>query len=180
MAGLVAFCTGVFSHMVLGLGDSSLQRIPDEAATLSGLSSKMTQPGLYMFPYEMDPGKAAEAWKTGPHGLLIFHPPGGTFNLMSGLAIQLVTDLSIGLIMGWLFARLRPASFIDGVGYGLALAVLITLGTLVPFWNWYGFPTGFTAAAAFENLLIGSLAGGLLGYLMRPGVPVPVTRAARA
>ncbi len=180
LAGLLIYFTGAFCHTALRLGDSALQPIPNETATLTALSERVKQPGLYLFPYEEDMDKAAAAWKAKPHGLLIYSPPGGSFSLFTNLAIQLVTDLALGLVMAWLFLHLRPASIGEGLACGLLLSVLIGLATLAPYWNWYGFPPAFVIGLFGETVLTIGLAGGLLAYLLRPGVPEPVANAARA
>lgn len=179
-AGVLAFFLGAFLHMAVGLGDSSFQQIPDETAAMAALGSKITKPGLYMFPYMNDMERIPEAFQKNPHGLVVFTPAGDTFNLGKNLAIQLVTDIGCGLLLAWLILRLRPAGAMDGLLYGVVAGLFVTLASLAPYWNWYSFPSGFILAGLAEQVIIAGMCGGLIGWMLAPGQPELVRKAAHA
>jgi hypothetical protein len=48
------------------------------------------------------------------------------------------------------------------------VGILASIMTLVPYWNWYGFPTDFTLAQIAENAVGWFLAGLVLALIVRP------------
>ena len=48
------------------------------------------------------------------------------------------------------------------------VGLLASIMTLVPYWNWYGFPTDFTLAQIVENTVGWFLAGIVLALIVRP------------
>src|SRR5690242_16660307 len=87
--GLAIFLWGFIAHMLLPLGEAGIQALPKQAKVLPALSATVNEPGLYIFPWPESPsGKplpvnqqsqqaAAELYRSSPHGLLLYHPPGG-------------------------------------------------------------------------------------------------------
>jgi len=75
------------AHMATPLAFAGISQMKDEPAVLSAMQSGIgIKPGLYIFPYfdPHDPNgmeKSAEAMKTKPSGLLVYHPPGASSDM---------------------------------------------------------------------------------------------------
>jgi hypothetical protein len=55
------------------------------------------------------------------------------------------------------------------------VGLLASLIILVPYWNWYGYPTDFTLAQIAENTVGWLLAGIVLAAIVRPSAkPQPL------
>ena len=60
------------------------------------------------------------------------------------------------------------------------VGLLASLMTLVPYWNWYGYPTDFTLAQIVEHTVGWLLAGLVLASIVRPPPRVRLSREAAA
>jgi hypothetical protein len=175
VAGIVVFVWGAVAHMALPLGEAGIRQIPNEDVVLGAMKGAIHEPGFYFFP-GMDmrkPHSQAEqdAWtgkfKQGPTGILVFHPEGS--EPMSPL--QLGTELASNVVAGLLAALLLTQVRSDYLGRVLIVTLLGLIGIVnisVSYWNWYGFPTDFTAAAAIDEVVGWFLAGLALAAIVRP------------
>ena len=79
LGAVAMFVWTAIAHMATPLGRTGISQIPDEAPVLSAMQQSIgDKGGLYFFPWvDMnDPKameKAADAEKTSPHGLLLYH-----------------------------------------------------------------------------------------------------------
>lgn len=179
LAGVVAFFWGFFSHTVIGVGESSMKVIPNEAAVLSTMSGSIKESGFYFFPgsgmeaekLPKDQQEAAlkkwdEDYKTQPHGILILTQPSGTeLPFAKNLSVQLATCILSGLLAAFLLSLAAPSlpSLLGRVLFVAVLGVFATIDIDVPYWNWYGFPTRYLVAQ-----MIDSVVGWGLGACQRP------------
>jgi hypothetical protein len=174
LGGIAMFVWGALSHIVLGFVDHSLKSIPDEAAVIATLESKIAQPGIYLYP-GLPPGfeklskadqqaafeRIGEANKTRPHGIIVYAPPAGAVMSPSQLGRQLAGDIAAALVAAILLAITAPA------GYPRRLLIVVLMGLFggclinLPYWNWYGFPGNFTAFSLLDEVLRAT-AGGLV------------------
>jgi hypothetical protein len=176
--GIVMFIWTSIAHMALPLGEAGLGEIPNESAVLSAMQSNIgDQTGLYIFP---GPGlgknatrqEKQEAMKhmgekiaTNPSGILMYHPPGRPLVLGKLLGIEFVTELLEAILVVFLLAQTRIASFAGRVGFVLVAGILAAIATNVSYWNWYGFPCVYTASYMFIQI-VGFFLVGIVAALM--------------
>ena len=164
LGGLVVFLWGMVSHMALPLGEVGISRLPDEAAVLAPLAAGVRAPGLYYFPWETDPAKWAEAVRTQPSGLLVFHPPGEPPAMVRYLGVELLTDVLGGLLMAFLLGASAATSALSRVAFGAALGAFASLAIDFSYWNWYGFPSAYLAAQMVDQVVAWALAALVAGW----------------
>ena len=131
--GIIMFIWTSIAHMALPLGEAGLGEIPNESAVLSAMQSNIgEQTGLYIFPGR-GLGKNAtrqekqEAMKhmgekiaTNPSGILMYHAPGRPLSLGKLLGVEFATELLEAILVVFLLAQTRIASFAGRVGFVLA------------------------------------------------------------
>lgn len=61
------------------------------------------------------------------------------------LITEFVTELIETLLMVWLMARARLAGVAARVGFAAVVGIVAAMTTNISYWNWYGFPTAYTA-----------------------------------
>jgi hypothetical protein len=186
--GVAIFLWGFVAHMLLPLGQAGIQALPFQDKVLPAISGSVKESGLYMFPWpESSPGKpmamsqqaqqaAAELYRTSPHGLLVYQPPGGRMltggQLLAEFATNCFTALIAAALVSWLIAALPSFAarllFVITVGFSAGIAVN------VPYWNWYGFPGAFTLAEIFEHVVGFGAAGLVIAALIKPPRVQPV------
>jgi hypothetical protein len=166
------------AHMALPLGEAGLGEIPNESAVLSAMQSNIgEQTGLYIFPGR-GLGKNAtrqekeEAMKhmgekiaTNPSGILMYHAPGRPLALGKLLGVEFGTELLEAILVVFLLAQTRIASFAGRVGFVLVAGILAAIATNVSYWNWYGFPCAYTVSYMLIQI-VGFLCVGFVAALM--------------
>jgi hypothetical protein len=176
--GIVMFIWTSIAHMALPLGEAGLGEIPNESAVLSAMQSNIgDQTGLYIFP---GPGlgknatrrEKQEAMKhmgekivTNSSGILMYHPPGRQLMLGKLLGIEFGTELLEAILVVFLLAQTRIASFVGRVGFVLVAGILAAIATNVSYWNWYGFPCVYTASYMLTQI-VGFLCVGIVAALV--------------
>jgi hypothetical protein len=174
LGGIAMFAWSFIAHMVLPLGTVGIGEIPNETAVLSAMQTAVGgSHGLYMFPglglgpnpSMKDMNAAMPQYEkklaSNPHGLLLYHPPGGKAMEPRQLGIEFLTEVLESLLAAWLLGRTRLASYAGRVGFVFLVGVTAAIATNIPYWNWYGFPGNYTSAY-MTIIVVGFLAAGLV------------------
>jgi len=178
LGGIVMFIWSFIGHDLLPLGKAGVHEIPNEDAVTSALQSNIgDHAGFYFFP---GPGvgpdatrqqkkeamkKAMEKMATAPSGVLIYHPPGRTFNFAKALGIEFATELVEAIMLVFLLAQSGIGSFAGRVGSIFTGGLVAAIATNIPYWNWYGFPTDYTRGYMLIQI-VGFLCVGIVAALM--------------
>jgi len=180
LGGIVMFIWTSIAHMALPLGEAGLGEIPNESAVLSAMQSNIgDQTGLYIFP---GPGVGKNATRqekneamkhmgekiaTNPSGILMYHAPGRPLALGKLLGVEFVAELLEAILVVFLLAQARMASFAGRVGFVLVAGILAAIATNVSYWNWYGFPCVYTASYMFIQIVGFFLVGIVAAFMLR-------------
>jgi len=178
LGGIVMFIWTSIAHMALPLGEADLGEIPNESVVLSAMQSNIgEQTGLYIFPGRglgKNPTRQEkqEAMKhmgekiaTNPSGILMYHAPGRPLSLGKLLGVEFGTELLEAILVVFLLAQTRIASFAGRVGFVLVAGILAAIATNVSYWNWYGFPCVYTASYMLIQI-VGFLCVGIVAALV--------------
>src|SRR5213595_4294376 len=180
LAGIVMFIWNSITHMALPLGEAGLREIPNESAVLGAMQNNIgEQTGLYIFP---GPGVGKNATRqekneamkhmgekmaTNPSGILMYHAPGRPFTFGKWLGIEFGTELLEAILVVFLLAQTRIASFAGRIGFVVVAGILAAITTNVSYWNWYGFPCVYTASYMFIQI-VGFFLVGIAAALILP------------
>jgi len=186
LGGIVMFIWTSIAHMALPLGEAGISGIPNESAVLSAMQTNIgDKTGLYIFPGlgvgdNASRQEKSEAMKhmrekiaANPSGILMYHAPGRPVALGKSLGIEFGTELLESILVVFLLARTRIGSFSGRVGFVLAAGILSAMATNVSYWNWYGFPSVYTASYIFIQIAGFFLVGIVAGIILRKrSIPV--------
>ena len=177
LGGIAMFIWSFIAHDLLPLGEMGMREFKDEAAVLDALKTNLGDArGLYHFPgHRAGPNatrqekseamkRAMEKAASGPSGLLIYHPS-REFTFGKLLGIEFATELLEAILVVFLLTQTRIESFAGRVGFVFLAGILAAITTNVPYWNWYGFPSRYTAAYMSIEI-IGFLCVGLIAALV--------------
>src|SRR3984893_13022235 len=184
LGGIVMFIWTSIAHMALPLGEDGLGEMPNASGHLGAMKSDIGgQTGLYIFP-GWGLGKNAtrrekeEAMKhmgekiaTNPSGILMYHAPGRQLMLGKLLGVEFGTELLEAILVVFLLAQTRIASFAGRVGFVLVAGILAAIATNVSYWNWYGFPCVYTASYMFIQIVGFFLVGIVAALMLRKSLP---------
>jgi hypothetical protein len=180
LGGIVMFIWTSIAHMALPLGEAGLGEIPNESTVLSAMQGNIgEQTGLYVFPgrglgknatrqeKEEAMKQMSEKIATNPSGILMYHAPGRSLSLGKLLGVEFGTELLEAILVVFLLAQTRIASFAGRVGFVLVAGILAAIATNVSYWNWYGFPCVYTASYMLIQIVGFFLVGIVAALVLR-------------
>jgi len=185
LGAIAMFAWTAIAHMALPLGEAGVQNTTDDAALLSELKSAVkNKDGLYIYPTMGLPPDATHAQQSAamekypekleknPSGFFIFHPAGSRpMNMGKFLTVEFITELCEALIAVWLLAQTRILSFGGRVGFVTLAGIMAAISTNVSYWNWWGFPTVYTASYMFIQFVGFFLVGIVAAIMFRRVTP---------
>jgi hypothetical protein len=83
------------------------------------------------------------------------------------LGVEFGTELLEAILVVFLLAQTRIASFAGRVGFVLVAGILAAIATNVSYWNWYGFPCVYTASYMFIQIVGFFLVGIVAAFMLR-------------
>ena len=107
-------------------------------------------------------GKAA--WAARPVFMLF---PGRQLVFGKPLAVEFSTEVLQSILVIWLLAQTRIASFGGRVGFVLIAGILAAITTNASYWNWYGFPGVYTTSYILIELVGFFLVGVIAALVLR-------------
>ncbi len=180
LGGIAMFAWSSIAHMVLPLGTVGISEIPGEQAVLSAMQTSLgNASGMYIFPgmglgpnpsiKEMNAAMPQYEKKLAgnPHGLLIYHPPGGKAMEPGQLITEFITEVVEALLAAWLLSRTRLAGYAGRAGFVVVIGIAAAITTNLPYWNWYGFPGRYTVAYMTIEVVAYLVAGLVLAAVMK-------------
>jgi hypothetical protein len=175
--GVVLFIWGAVAHMALGIGESSMKAMQNEEVVLAAMKENMKESGLYLFPGGVPSNDMTEAqqaelmrkWEQGPSGFLVFHPNGMPAMSAKTLLAELASNILATLVAAFLLSQALGSltSFGSRVLFVTLIGLVPFLSISVSFWNWYGFPGGFTMGEFIEQVAGFGLAGVAMAAIMK-------------
>ena len=179
LGGITMFIWSFVAHDVLPLGEIGVSQFPNEDPTLEAFKANLGDaPGFYHFPgHHAGPNatreekseaikRAIEKAATGPSGVLVYHPS-RHFEFGKLLGVEFGTELLEAILVISLLTQTTIGSFGGRIGFVVLAGILAAITTNIPYWNWYGFPSRYTAAYMFIEVMAFFWAG-LVGALILP------------
>ncbi|MFL6590015.1 MAG: hypothetical protein ACJ8M4_07575 [Chthoniobacterales bacterium] len=181
LGAIAMFAWTSIAHMALPLGEAGIENTMNDDTLLSELKSTVkNKDGLYIYPtMGLPPGathaqqseameKYAEKLEKNPSGFFIFHPAGSRpMNMGKFLTVEFITELCEAFLAVWLLAQTRIISFAGRIGFVTAVGIIAAISTNVSYWNWWGFPTVYTASYMFIQLVGFFLVGVVAAIMFR-------------
>jgi len=111
--------------------------------------------------------RMTEKMAANPSGILMYQAPGRPFEFAKRLGIEFGTELVEAILVVCLLAQTRIVSFAGRVGFVLVAGILAAITTNVSYWNWYGFPSAYTAGYMLIQI-VGFFLVGIVAAMMMP------------
>jgi hypothetical protein len=179
LGAVAMFAWTSMAHTILPLGEAGVENTNEDEALLSAMKSTVKdKDGLYIYPSMGLPPEATHAQQSAamekypeklarnPSGFFIYHPAGSRpMNMGKYLTVEFITELVEALLVVWLLAQTRIVTFAGRLGFVTAAGILAALATNVSYWNWWGFPTVYTASYMFIQI-VGFFLVGLVAAIM--------------
>src|SRR5215467_3560596 len=186
LGGLAFFAWSSLAHVVLPLGQTGIQEIPNEQTVTSSMKANINADGMYFFPGTGLPATATNSekmaamkdlgpkLKAGPTGILVYHPVGGDALSLRPLLTELGTNIVQVLLAVFLLGQTTLASFGARWRFVTVAGVLAAISTNISYWTFYGFPGNYTLAYICIIAMGFVCAGLVVAAMMKPGAGMPV------
>jgi hypothetical protein len=182
LGAIAMFAWTAIAHMALPIGEAGVENTMNDEDLLAALKSTVkNKDGLYIYPTMGLPPDATHAQQSAamekypekleknPSGFFIYHPPGSRpMNMGKFLSIEFITELIEAFLAVWLLAQTRIVSFGGRLGFVTATGILAAIATNVSYWNWWGFPTVYTASYILIQVVGFFLVGVVAAIMFRP------------
>jgi hypothetical protein len=178
LGGVVLFLWLSIAHLASPLGYAGVGQLPVEKAVTDALKANIPDAGFYFFPgmgVAFDAPRAdrqaampayLSKYAAGPVGILVYRPVGGSMMTAGQLIAELLNNILQGLALAMILALLASHTVRSGAYVGFAAGICAATATNVSYWNWYGFPANYTAAAIVTELIGYVLMGIACGWLL--------------
>jgi heme exporter protein D len=170
LGGIAMYVWTSVAHLVLPLGAAGIREIPNEQAVLTVMRSSIGDvPGLYFFPGlgQASMQQYAEKLANNPSGILVYHPPGAKPMTAGQLITEFLAELVESFLAVFLLSQTRLNTFASRLGFVTVAGVLAHIATNISYWNWYGFPSVYTAAYVITGILGFVCAGLVIAAMLR-------------
>jgi len=174
VGGIVMFCWGAFSHMVLPFAEAGVKAVPNEAAVTSTLESNIKEPGFYFLPgMENMHNASAEqqaAWtakyEKGPTAILVYHPTGETPMSPKQLGTEFVSNVLAALFVA-LILSFSSAGYIGRVTIATLVGAAGWASISLSQWNWFRFPKEVVLAEGFDQVVGWLVTGIVMAFFIK-------------
>jgi len=192
LGGLAFFAWSSIAHVLLPLGQTGIQEIPNEQAVVSSMKANITADGFYYFPGSGLPPTATQSEKmaamrdqaskhyAGPGGILIYHPVQSLDLRPQQLLTELGANILQILLAVFLLGQTSLAGFVSRWRFITVAGVLSAISTNISYWTFYGFPGNYTLAYMCIIAMGFVFAGLVAAALVKPGAGMPLAKGAGA
>jgi hypothetical protein len=175
VGGLVMFCWGAFSHMVLPFAEAGVRSAPNEAAVTAALETNLKEPGFYFVPgmanmsspTAEEQAEWAAKYEKGPTAIIVYHPTGEKPMSVAQFGKELGSNILAALFVA-LILSFSSASFIRRIEIATLVGAAGWASISLSQWNWYRFPTPIVLAEGFDQIVGWLITGIVLAIIVKP------------
>jgi hypothetical protein len=192
LGGIAFFAWSSVAHVLLPLGQTGTQPIPNEQAVLDSMKTNITADGFYFFPTNGLPQNATQSQRmaamqelaskhyAGPGGILIYHPIQSMALKPSQLFTEAGTNILQVLLAVFLLGQTSLTSFAARWRFVTVAGILAAISTNISYWTFYGFPSDYTLAYMLIIAVGFACAGAVAAAMVKPVAGKPAAKAAAA
>jgi hypothetical protein len=164
LGGIAMYVWASVAHIATPLGNTGISVIPNEAPVTAALKASLgDKEGLYIYPASNMQGQTAP----GPSGILAY-TPGQMEMTPATLAAEFAVELVEALIAAVLLSLAALRGYVARVGFVGLVGLAAVMSTNPSYAIWYRFPTSYTLAQMFTDLVGYLVAGLVIAAVLKP------------
>ena len=172
VGAVVLFVWSFVSHMLLPLGHIGIQQVQNEDPVLDAMRANIQQPGLYFLPglhrsqYNDEAARKGWAEKARRGFAIVIYQLSGEEMTSGQLATEFVSNLFVALLAALLLSHIGGSFLSRTLAVGM-MGLIGGMDVYVSYWNWFKFPTDYTLAVMFDQLIGFLLMGAVLAWIVK-------------
>ena len=172
VGAVVLFTWSFVSHMFLPLGHIGIQQVPNEDPILDAMRANIQQPGLYFLPglarSQYNDEAAMKGWteKAGRGFAIVIYQLHGGGMMPQQLITEFASNFLLALLAALLLSHIGGGFLTRTLAVGI-MGLIAGLDVYVSYWNWFKFPTDYTLAVMFDQLIGFLLMGAALAWIVK-------------
>ena len=161
VAGIVIFMWGFISWTILPWTSTDVHVFTDQAQVMENLLDNSPDSGIYYIPAD-----EADYSPDGPVAFVNVLKTGYGVG-MSGMMIKgLLGNIVMAFLAILLLTKTSGLGYMQKVGFVTLTGLLIGVSANLPYWNWFGFPTGYSAVMLVDSVVAWFFAGLVIAKLV--------------
>lgn len=178
LGGVAMFLWTSIAHIATPLGEVGFKEIPNEQAVMASMTMAIgPSEGLYIFPGMGVPPDASRDQKRAamnnyqqlldkyPSGIMVYKPAGQKAMTMGQLSREFSFEVLEALLLAVLVWMSALRTFGSRIGFAVVVGLLAAITTNLSYWNWYGFPSNYTIATMFVEVMKYVAAGTVVAFI---------------
>jgi hypothetical protein len=169
LGGIGMFIFSGVIHAMTPLDRIDVRELSNDAAVVALLEKASgASAGFFSFPTTInEDGKVmgsatyADKLQTTPRGIIVYQPAGTPEFSLRQLVTEAVIEIAEACLLAFLLRGMVYHAFLSRVALAGVVGVIAAIGTNGAYWNWYGFPAGYTLGQ-IASQVVGFLIAGLL------------------
>ena len=165
IGGIIAFAWGAISWTVLPWHCKTFKKIRNEEFVGWVVKENARKSGIYIIPGLScgKDGAAKEKWASaaerGPYIFASVIPKGINPSMGGNLITSAITQIVLAGLVSFLLFHTAGLTYFGKVGLVTITGLFAGILGFIPMWNWFGFPTAFTAINLADSIITWFLAG---------------------
>jgi len=160
VGGIIVFLWVMISWMILPMHKNSLHKFTDESEVTSCLTRYAPSDGVYVIP-SWDQIEKNGSPKDSPFILVNMRRGVDYTNMTRNIIWGVITQIVAAAFITYLLLRAKAMKYWKRVWFVTVVGIIVAILGVVPSWNWWFFPTGWSILEIFD-LIIGWFLGGLV------------------
>ena len=161
VAGLVLFVWGFVSWTILSWRDGDVHKFSDEAAVMQVMLDNAPASGIYYIP-----GDEADYSPTTPNTFVNLMKDGFQTDMGGMMITGIISNILMSVLLAYLLLMASGLSYAQRLAFVTTAGLLMGLAGNLPYWNWFGFPSGYTLVQIIDSVVMWFLAGLVLAKLV--------------
>lgn len=165
-AGIVLFLWSFFSWMVLPWHNTVLNRWQNEQVVTEAIANNSPISGIYFAPMKYD-DKTLESSPKSPMIFVSIVRSGMQSSMWIPAIVSLFTQIVAACLVAWMLFRTSNLGFFSCVSFVTVFGLAAGVVSHIPYMNWFGFDSMYTAVEIADLVIGWYFAGLVLAFFYR-------------
>jgi len=161
VAGIIMLIWGFVSWTILPWHNTDVHAFADQASTMQVMLDNAPRSGIYTIP-----ANQADYTQNEPAAFVNVLKNGYGAGMGEMMGVGLIGNILMAYLAILLLSKTAGLNYSQKVAFIGLIGLLIGVAASFPYWNWFGFPTGYSLVNIIDTVITWVLAGLVIGKLV--------------